>query len=264
MGKKKGCKNEKFWTKMRIIGREFQKNALQGFIKVRLISGYGYEKYILEKGKSRQQDIVMVLRPSDLIPIVSEDGAIFKKRSVIDMGNDTYMMLDMAESFCILPLLESSEISSSNSISDRDRCVKDRANSRKRKAYAMKKDIRGSRELIDGDTYKSLYRIVLRYKKQMSPEKFLSEFMGDIAKNCDKISSEFSAGGDVSSTPSSQIVPGVQSSSSVPGVQNVSSVEIVPGVQNVPGIQSVQSISDDMSNIDTMRLSNISMSRINW
>lgn len=41
MGKRKGDKTPAFWTKLRIVGREFERNVLQGFLSVNIIAGYG-------------------------------------------------------------------------------------------------------------------------------------------------------------------------------------------------------------------------------
>lgn len=187
MGKRIGSRSPELWTKMRILGREFHQKVFKGFMKIHLISGYGYEKYIKDNNKGREEDIIVILRPSDMIPLISDDGALFKKRAIIDLGSGLNMSLEHAECFCVLPLLKSNEIQTQ--FGDPCRISKDRANSRKRKAYSLKKT-HGSRELIRNDNYKMMYKMLLRYKKQLSND-YLKEFIYDMRINCKKLKIEF-------------------------------------------------------------------------
>ena len=198
MGKKIGSRTPELWTKMKILGREFHQKVFKGFMKIHLISGYGYEKYIKDNNKGREEDIIVILRPADMIPLISDDGALFKKRAVIDLGSGLHMSLEHAECFCVLPLLKSDEIQ--KEIGDPFRMSKDKANSRKRKAYSLKKT-HGSRELIRKDNYKMMYKMILRYKKQLSND-YITEFISDMRINCKKLKVEFASniGNDVIDT----------------------------------------------------------------
>jgi len=189
MGKKKDDKKSFLWTKMRIIGREFQRSVLQGYLKIELISGYGYNSYIKARDIGFGSKVVVILRLSDLTPLITEDGAVFKKRAVIDLGNDKYAPVDQVESFCILPLITSNELMNENV--DDTRKIKDRANCRKRKAYAMKVK-RGNRELIRTDGYKCMHKMLLRYRRQLPSDLYMEEFIKDVLENCTKIHDEFS------------------------------------------------------------------------
>ena len=108
------------------------------------------------------------------------------------------MSLEHAECFCVLPLLKSDEIQ--KEIGDPFRMSKDKANSRKRKAYSLKKT-HGSRELIRKDNYKMMYKMILRYKKQLSND-YITEFISDMRINCKKLKVEFASniGNDVIDT----------------------------------------------------------------
>ena len=251
MGKKKNEKKSFLWTKMRIIGREFQRSVLQGYLKIELISGYGYNSYIRTRGIEFGTKVVVILRLSDLIPLITEDGAVFKKRAVIDLGNDKYAPIDQVESFCILPLITSNELMNENV--DDTRKIKDRANCRKRKAYAMK-DKRGNRELIRSDAYKCMHKIVLRYKRQLPSDLYMDEFIKDVLENCTRIQNEFS-------TKKKKISFGYVD-------QEVKINESVDNTRNVPEVPEVSEVTEvpvvHMNNVDVRRLENMSMSRIKW
>ena len=252
MGKKKNEKKNLLWTKMRIIGREFQRSVLQGYLKIELISGHGYESYIRTRGIEYGTKVIVILRLSDLTPLITEDGAVFKKRAVIDLGNDKYAPIDQVESFCILPLITSNELMNENV--DDTRKSKDRANCRKRKAYAMK-DKRGNRELIRSDGYKCMHKIVLRYKRQLPSDLYMDEFIKDVLENCTRIQNEFS-------TKKKKISFGYTNEE-----ENVKETETI---ESIGGgiIENIKSVPDDkivhQKNVDVNRLGNMSMSRINW
>ena len=181
MGKRKGCRKPVFWTKLRITSREFERNALQGLLGVQFLGGFGFDK-------CERTDAIKLMRPSDIGKLVSEDNAVFKKRSVVDI-NGTFVALEYAESFCELPLMTSSDISSNGG---HNICV----NSRKRKVYAMKrlkdkKWAHANRVTIELEQKRSLHKMLLPYKKNIDHSVYFEEFMKDIMKNCKVLQQEF-------------------------------------------------------------------------
>ena len=113
--------------------------------------------------------------------MVSDDGAVFKKRSMIDL-NGTFIPLQSAEGFCSIPLLSSRQMKSDNTFKD------SKLNSSKRKAYAscqihQKKWAHINRRIMENDQKKSLHSMLLPYKKNLPDKVYFNEFINDIIKN---------------------------------------------------------------------------------
>ena len=186
MGKKKGNKSKYYWTKLRIVGREFERNILQGYLSVVFLAGYGFQRVGC---KSDAQ----LMRPTDIGNLVSDDNSVFKKRAMIDIGNGHFMSLEHSESFCRVPLLSSEDIDRHTN----EKKIKDtKLNCKKRKAYASgqlvkKKWAHINRRTMERDQKKSLHKMLLPYKKNMSDDVYFSEFMKDVTKNCKQLKEEF-------------------------------------------------------------------------
>ena len=195
MGKRTGCRDPVFWTKLRIINREFERNVLQGFLGVQFMSGYGFNRCNCDNS-------IRLMRPTDIGKMVTEDVSVFKKRAVVNL-NGTFISLEHAESFCDLPLMTSLDVSSNK----RDNKV----NGRKRKAYAKKQEISNkwahiSRESMEKEQKKSLHKMLLPYKKNLGMEVYFAEFMKDVLKNCELLKKEFKCEDDLSGYVDKHIV----------------------------------------------------------
>lgn len=183
MGKKKNDRKKHYWTKLRIKFREHSRNGIQGYLSVSFIAGYGFQNNNCESK-------LKILRPTSIGKMVSDDGAVFKKRSMIDL-NGTFIPLQSAEGFCSIPLLSSRQMKSDSTFKD------SKLNSSKRKAYAscqihQKKWAHINRRIMENDQKKSLHLMLLPYKKNLPDKVYFNEFINDIIKNINLLKKEFS------------------------------------------------------------------------
>jgi len=183
MGKKKNDRKKHYWTKLRIKFREHSRNGIQGYLSVSFIAGYGFQN-------NKCDSKLKILRPTSIGKMVSDDGAVFKKRSMINL-NGTFIPLQGAEGFCVIPLLSSRQMKSDNTFKD------SKLNSSKRKAYAscqihQKKWAHINRRLMENDQKKSLHSMLLPYKKNLPDKVYFNEFINDIIKNINILKKEFS------------------------------------------------------------------------
>ena len=236
MGKKKGSKEKHFWTKLKIIGREFERNILQGYLSVIFIAGYGFENV----GRTQKPQL---MRPTDIGNLVSDDNSVFKKRAMVDIGDGHFLSLEHCESFCSVPLLSSKEIDGhSNQKKKKDT----KLNCKKRKAYAngqaqKNKWAHINRTTMERDQKKSLHKMLLPYKKNMSDDVYFSEFMKDILKNCKELEKEFNR----------NVSEGM--------LQNLESLETNSNIKN----KNNESLSKPTLKLHR-KLSEIPMSNIEW
>ena len=182
MGKKKNDRKKHYWTKLRIKFREHSRNGIQGYLSVSFIAGYGFQN-------NKCDSKLKILRPTSIGKMVSDDGAVFKKRSMINL-NGTFVPLQGAEGFCVIPLLSSRQMRSDNTFKD------SKLNSSKRKAYAscqihQKKWAHINRRLMENDQKKSLHSMLLPYKKNLPDNVYFNEFINDIIKNINILKKEF-------------------------------------------------------------------------
>ena len=182
MGKKKNDRKKHYWTKLRIKFREHSRNGIQGYLSVSFIAGYGFQNNKCERN-------LKILRPTSIGKMVSDDGAVFKKRSMIDL-NGTFIPLQSAEGFCSIPLLSSRQMKSDSTFKD------SKLNSNKRKAYAncqihQKKWAHINRRIMENDQKKSLHSMLLPYKKNLPDKVYFNEFINDIIKNINLLKKEF-------------------------------------------------------------------------
>lgn len=182
MGKRKKDRKKYYWTKLRILKREHSRNCIQGYLSVSFLAGYGYEKNNRDSG-------IRIMRPTAIGEMVSDDGAVFKKRSMINI-NGTFLSLQSSEGFCNIPLLSTKQMNSDKSFNDSS------LNSKKRKAYATyqisrKKWAHINRETMGIDQKKSLHSMLLPYKKNLSEKEYFPQFINDIVKNCIILKKEF-------------------------------------------------------------------------
>jgi len=182
MGKKKNDRKKHYWTKLRIKFREHSRNGIQGYLSVSFIAGYGFQNNNCESK-------LKIIRPTSIGKMVSDDGAVFKKRSMIDL-NGTFIPLQSAEGFCSIPLLSSRQMKSDSTFKD------SKLNSNKRKAYAscqihQKKWAHINRRIMENDQKKSLHSMLLPYKKNLPDKVYFNEFINDIVKNINLLKKEF-------------------------------------------------------------------------
>ncbi len=182
MGKKKNDRKKYYWTKLRIKYREHSRNGIQGYLSVSFLAGYGFQN-------NKCDSKLKIIRPTSIGKMVSDDGAVFKKRSMVDI-NGTFLPLQSAEGFCVIPLLSSRQMKSDNTFKD------SRLNSSKRKAYAscqihQKKWAHINRRIMENDQKKSLHLMLLPYKKNLSNKEYFSAFISDIVKNIYLLKKEF-------------------------------------------------------------------------
>ena len=243
MGKKKGSKEKYYWTKLQIKYREHSRNGIQGYLSVSFIAGYGFQQ-------NKCDNSLKIIRPTSIGRLVSDDGAVFKKRAMINV-NGTYLPLQMAEGFCVIPLLSSRQMKMDSTFKD------SKLNSSKRKAYAscqisQQKWAHINRRTMEKDQKISLHSMLLPYKKNLSDKKYFSEFTRDIVKNLNLLKNEFNC---VDVDLNDINLNDVNGKCPVEKVEQVEQVEQV----NV----SEESEVNEEINIENI-ISNIPMSDIEW
>lgn len=207
MGKERGDKSKRFWTKMRIRSKASERNMLQGLLGVEFLAGHGKLKVDseykengcrgseknAESNTNAESSRFHIMRPITIRSIVTEDGASFKKRSVIHLKDDVFVILEDAESFCRIPLMDQELL---------DKHEK-RSNSKKRDAYARKK-VAGNkwahvnRDCMLREQLKRMHKMILPYKRNLSDDAYFSEFTKDILTNCMHLHKDFSSDSDSS------------------------------------------------------------------
>jgi len=180
MGKRKGNRKPAFWTKMRILMRESERNVFQGNLGVEFLEGYGSKMMGTMKG-------IQMMRPVNIRDMVTQDISDFKKRAVIHLGGDNFVLLSEAESFCEFPFYTSKEIHESGD---------NRVNCRKRKYYARRMDQKKQwphitrKSVCDGNRNK-LFKMLLPYRKNLPSDTYFTEFTDDILSALESFRDDF-------------------------------------------------------------------------
>jgi len=180
MGKRKGDRRPTFWTKMRILMRESERNVFQGNLGVEFLEGYGAKMMGNVEG-------IQMMRPVNIRDMVTQDISDFKKRAVIHLGGNNFVLLAEAESFCEFPFYTSKEIHDSGD---------NRVNCRKRKYYARRMDQKKQwphitrKSVRDGNRNK-LFKMLLPYRKNLPPDTYFTEFTNDILSELECFRDEF-------------------------------------------------------------------------
>jgi len=180
MGKRKGDRKPVFWTKMRILMRESERNVFQGNLGVEFLEGYG--AYMMDHAKG-----VHMMRPVNIRDMVTQDISDFKKRAVIHLGSDNFVLLSEAESFCQFPFYTSDEIRDSGD---------NRVNCRKRKYYARRMEQKKqwphiTRKSVNSGNRSKLFKMLLPYRKNLPLDTYFDEFTTDITSILADFRNEF-------------------------------------------------------------------------
>lgn len=179
MGKKLGDNRPSFFTKMRIEGRAQARNKIQGFLGIRFLAGYGFQKV-------HQDSSLKIMRPTDIQKLVTQDSASFKKRAIIRINDGVGLSLAMTEAFCKIPLLNDTVLDA----------VDTKANMRKREAYARKRAREKNwahlnRESTLNENHVRMHRMLLPYKRNLPDGEYFQEFLRDIVRGCLRLQAEF-------------------------------------------------------------------------
>lgn len=178
MGKRKKDRSPAFWTRMRIVMREAERNVFQGNLGVRFTGGFGLR--ISEKG-----DSVQMMRPVNIRDMVTEDVSDLKKRSAIHLGGDSFIMLCEAGSFCEFPFYTTQDIQCSS-----------RINCRKKKYYARKMEEKKqwphiTRKSVTAGNKNKIFKMLLPYRKNLPLGVYFDEFSRDINNILSEFRREF-------------------------------------------------------------------------
>ncbi len=179
MGKRKKDREPAFWTRMRIVMRESERNVFQGNLGVKFTGGFGLKNSV--KG-----DSVQLMRPINIRDMVTEDVSDFKKRSAIHLGGDNFVMLCEAESFCEFPFYTTQDIQP----------IENKINSRKRKYYARKMEEKRqwphiTRKSVTAGNKNKIFKMLLPYRKNLPLDTYFNEFSRDITGILSEFRREF-------------------------------------------------------------------------
>ena len=179
MGKRKGEKENCYWTKLRLLSSESSRNSIQGLLEVQFLAGYGFIK---TGSDSRPK----VMRPTNIQQIVTKDSVAFKKRAIIHIKGDVFLPLEGIDSHIHIPLMEEDTLGKFEKSS----------NSRKREAYARKKASRKEWSHVNRKTMKKehkrlIIRMVTPYKKNLKSNEYWVEFLNDLFSECMELKQEF-------------------------------------------------------------------------
>jgi len=180
MGKRLGDRTAVFWTKMRILTRESERNVFQGNLGVKILEGYG---------KKTMGDFngIKMMRPVKIRQNITQDICDFKKRAAIHLGGDNFAFLKDIECFSEFPYYTSSDIKQTG-----DKSI----NCRKRRYYARKMEKKKSwahisKESILSGHKKKITEMIQPYKKNAPSGVYFEEFIGDILKIIEEVRSDY-------------------------------------------------------------------------
>ena len=181
MGKEAGGTLPAYYTKLRIVAKDSERNTVQGFLGVRFMAGYGYRKWVQQGGSSA----VTIMRPADIKKWVTEDTTTFKKRSVIYL-NGNVVSLKLADGFCSIPLMDHRLLGD----------FENPSNGKKRGSYALKKKegkewAHINRISMLAENKKAIHRMLLPYKKNLLETEYFQEFMKDMVQGFLQLRAEF-------------------------------------------------------------------------
>lgn len=195
MGKRKKDRDPAFWTRMRIVMRESERNVFQGNLGVKFTGGFGLKN-------SERGDAVQMMRPINIRDMVTEDVSDFKKRSAIHLGGDNLVMLCEAESFCEFPFCTTQDIQKSEN----------KINSRKRKYYARKMEEKRqwphiTRQSVTAGNKNKIFKMLLPYRKNLPLDTYFDEFSRDVKTILSEFRREFNIP-DPETPSTGAVVPG--------------------------------------------------------
>ena len=179
MGKRKGEKENCFWTKLRLLSSESSRNSIQGLLEVQFLAGYGH----MNTGSNLNPKI---MRPTNIQQIVTKDSVAFKKRAIVHVKEDVFLPLEGIDSHIRIPLMDEETLSKFEKAS----------NSRKREAYARKKASKNEWAHVNRITMKKehkklIIRMVTPYKKNLKSNEYWVEFLNDLFSECMELKQEF-------------------------------------------------------------------------
>ena len=180
MGKRLGDRTPVFWTKMRILTRESERNVFQGNLGVKILEGYG------KKSMDGFHGITM-MRPVKIRKLITQDISDFKKRAVIHLGGDNFAFLKDIECFAEFPYYTSKDIKATGDNS---------VNCRKRRYYAKRMDKKKSWAHISKESIliahkKKIASMIQPYRKNAPIGLYFEEFIGDILKIIEEVRTDY-------------------------------------------------------------------------
>lgn len=179
MGKKKGEKENCYWTKLRILASEYNQDSLQGLLEIKMIAGFGF----VNTGSTLDTKI---MRPTNIQQNITRDSVAFKKRAIVHIKGNLFLPLDKLDSHLNIPDMKEEKLSKFEKAS----------NSRKREAYARKKINKNewahiNRESLKSEHRKILIKMVTPYKKNLGTDEYWSEFRTDLINVCCELDKEY-------------------------------------------------------------------------
>lgn len=192
MGKRKGEKENCFWTKLRLLSSESSRNSIQGLLEVQFLAGYGFMNTECEPRPK-------VMRPTNIQQIVTKDSVAFKKRAIVHIKGDVFLPLEGVDSHLRIPLMDEETLGKFEKSS----------NSRKREAYARKKASKNewahvNRVTMKKEHKKLIIRMVTPYKKNLKSNEYWVEFLNDLFSECMELKQDFTQ--DVTTADKKQLL----------------------------------------------------------
>lgn len=184
MGKKKTSSKTSrnpptYFTKLRICGKNSERNSLQGLLGIKFLSGYGHKLV----GNSE----LKIMRPINIDALVTKDTSPFRKRSAVYI-NGKVLSLTGVEGLSYIPILDDRVMSMHET----------KHQAYKREAYARLKKGNNEWAHINRDTMlkenkRVLLDILVKYKKNIQGSLFFQEFMQDLMRIGFELGGEFGA-----------------------------------------------------------------------